>query len=214
MQNGSQCNLWTYTVTAYILHSVVCKSLITYFKDRRSTANTKTCPSLVQARFSRRSRVFLGLLNFSGMFTSFVSEYWGREFDAQSFRKSCKFTFELWIFKISVTYYCTTALVKDTVVSIRGRSHTSANLDLEIEEESKNKDINVRNPNHYWYLYRLTFCDKSVNNDAQDDPKSSRQESSGPEQPSKKNVSASPMSQKIQSWRYISYHLNRKSSKL
>jgi hypothetical protein len=33
------------------------------------------------------------------------------------------------------------------MVSIHGRSHTSANLDLEIDEESKNKDI-VRNTYH------------------------------------------------------------------
>jgi len=58
------------------------------------------------------------------------------------------------------------SFVKDTMVSIRGRSHTSANLDLEIEEESKNKDI------------------ISVYSDTQDD---SRQESSELEQPSKKN---------------------------
>ena len=56
------------------------------------------------------------------------------------FRKSGKFTFELEYCKIAVTYYAT-ALVKDTVVSIRGRSQTSANLDLQIDGESKKKDV-------------------------------------------------------------------------
>jgi len=50
------------------------------------------------------------------------------------------------------------ALVKDTVVTMHGRSHTAANLDLEIDEELKNKDI-------------------SVFSDTQDDPKAPKQES-------------------------------------
>lgn len=44
------------------------------------------------------------------------------------------------------------------MVSIHGRSHTSANLDLEIDQESKNKDI-ARNA-FLGYQYKLTFRDR------------------------------------------------------
>ena len=65
------------------------------------------------------------------------------------FRKTGKFRilnpeYHDLLIKFSITYY-TTALVKDTMVSIKGRSHTSANLDLEINEESKNNKDIVRN---------------------------------------------------------------------
>ena len=78
-------------------------------------------------------------------------------------RKSGKFiVFEpKYILQNSVTFYYTTGLVKDTALSIHGRSHTSANLDLEINEESKNEDI-VRNRYHSLYLYKLTFCGRVI----------------------------------------------------
>lgn len=59
-------------------------------------------------------------------------------------------------------FFRKSALVKDTVVSMQGRSYTAVNLDLETDEESKNKDVG----------------------DTQDDPKAPREEA---EKPNKKN---------------------------
>ena len=75
------------------------------------------------------------------------------------------------------------------MVSIKGRSHTSANLDLEINEESKNKEIvRITLPlldTRYNWIFSVWQSGTQ-----EDDSISSRQES---EQPSKKkNVSDSP----------------------
>ena len=77
------------------------------------------------------------------------------------------------------------------MVSIKGRSHTSANLDLEINEESKNNKDIVRYTTIFLISGRTEHSLVWQSSTQEDDSKSSKQDS---EQPSKKkNVRDPPI---------------------
>ena len=179
----------------------------TCYKDRRSTANTKTHPSLALARFSGRLRISLGSLICFGMSLPFCFQRpRGRIFwCSKSFRKSGKFAYEHRTI-ISLKLIYPAALVKDTVVSMHGRSRTSASLDLEIDEESKN----VRKYYALILVYEWIdfFLPQSVSSDTQSD--SPRQAS---EQPSKKNVGNLNLAKKSGLQKTVAHSFGRKSSK-